>query len=142
MKNSCLILVLFLTLGISSKTFSQYQPIPIDTFQIGFDLSVSKAIVNRGANYYYNGAKADIYALLKNRQFNYGRVRIFHTPNGLSGVVNTLPYTIALSKSIKNAGLKLLLDFHYSDTWADPAAQTKPAAWQSLSYSLLCDSVY
>ena len=142
MKSNHLLLIILLTLSNFSKGSAQYKPIPIDSFQIGFDLSVSKAILNRGANYYYNGAKTDIYALLKNRQFNYGRVRIFHTPNGLSGVVNTLPYTIALAKSIKGAGLKLLLDFHYSDTWADPAAQTKPAAWQSLSYALLCDSVY
>jgi arabinogalactan endo-1,4-beta-galactosidase len=47
-----------------------------------------------------------------------------------------------MATRVKQSGLKFLLDIHYSDTWADPAHQTKPAAWQSLSYTQLVDSVY
>jgi len=55
---------------------------------------------------------------------------------------NSLEYTIALSKKIIAAGMTLLLDFHYSDTWADPAHQIKPRAWENLSFDVLTDSVY
>src|SRR5205823_14448063 len=50
--------------------------------------------------------------------------------------------TKQMAKRIKAAGLKFLLDFHYSDTWADPGKQYKPSAWKGLNFSLLKDSVY
>ncbi|MCB0823298.1 MAG: glycosyl hydrolase 53 family protein, partial [Bacteroidales bacterium] len=52
-----------------------------------------------------------------------------------------LPYTLAMAKRVKAAGLKLLLDFHYSDYWADPQQQYKPAAWADLDFEALKDSV-
>jgi len=70
---------------------------------------------------------------------NYVRLRVWHTPaNG----ANNLSETLTLAQRISEAGLKLLLNIHYSDTWADPGRQTKPAAWQGIPFEALKDSVY
>ena len=74
--------------------------------------------------------------------YNIARVRLFVTPKGTTGVVQNLAYVTTLSKRIKEAGLKLMLDFHYSDTWADPSNQWTPAVWTSLTESQLADTIY
>lgn len=51
--------------------------------------------------------------------------------------INNLDYTLPLAQRVKNAGLQLMLDFHYSDTWADPGQQAKPAAWAGLTFAQL-----
>jgi beta-galactosidase len=53
-----------------------------------------------------------------------------------------LEHTKLMAKRIKAAGLKFLLDFHYSDTWADPGKQFKPTAWRGLSFPVLKDSMF
>ena len=60
----------------------------------------------------------------------------------LKPVINSLDYTVKLAKRIKKANLKFLLDFHYSDTWADPGHQIKPKAWEGLSFPQLEKAVY
>jgi len=137
--------VFFFVLILSGYPLSgQYQPKSVASFQAGADLSMAKAILDKGGVYQVDGSPADVFAAFKNRKFDYARLRIFHTPDGRSsnGTVNSLPYTIALAKLIKASGMKLLLDFHYSDSWADPGKQTKPAAWTALSFNTLNDSVY
>ncbi len=74
--------------------------------------------------------------------FNTARVRLFVNPTNATGVVQDLDYVLALSKRIKAAGMKLMLDFHYSDTWADPSNQWTPAAWTSLSETQLQQRIY
>jgi arabinogalactan endo-1,4-beta-galactosidase len=123
--------------------FGQYQPININSFQIGSDLSMAKAIIDKGGIYYADGVQVEVIPAFQSRKFEYARLRLFHSPNGSSsyGTVNSLSYTIALAKVIKASGMKLLLDFHYSDTWADPGNQTKPAAWAALDFIRLNDSI-
>ena len=76
------------------------------------------------------------------------RVRLFVDPAKASdkdkkqGVCQDLDYVTALGKRIKEAGLQFLLDFHYSDSWADPAKQNKPSAWSSMSVEQLNDVMY
>jgi arabinogalactan endo-1,4-beta-galactosidase len=105
---------------------------------------MAKAIIDKGGVYLVDGSPVDVFAAFKNRKFDYARLRLFHTPDGSgsNGTVNSLSYTIALAKLIKASGMKLLLDFHYSDSWADPGKQTKPAAWAALNFNALNDSVY
>lgn len=55
----------------------------------------------------------------------------------LYNYTNNLDYTLPLALRVKNAGLQFMLDFHYSDTWADPGHQAKPAAWANLTFSQL-----
>ncbi|MBR1809702.1 MAG: glycosyl hydrolase 53 family protein [Paludibacteraceae bacterium] len=75
--------------------------------------------------------------------YNIARVRLFVNPDKTDvGVVQDLQYAVALSKRIKDAGLALMFDFHYSDTWADPSNQWTPAAWTSIPQTALPDTVY
>ncbi len=109
---------------------------------IGGDFSVLKKLEDLGATYKWNNQAVDALQLFSSNGYNWGRLRLFHTPNMEGPVCNSLSYTIAAAKKIKAAGMKLLLNFHYSDTWADPGKQYKPAAWASLPFSVLTDSVY
>jgi arabinogalactan endo-1,4-beta-galactosidase len=63
-------------------------------------------------------------------------------PSGQGIFVNNLPYTIALGRRAKQAGFLLLLDLHYSPTWADPGTQTKPAAWANLQFDALTRTMH
>ena len=74
--------------------------------------------------------------------FNIIRVRLFVNPTGDTGVIQDLDYVKAFGKRIKEAGLKLMLDFHYSDYWADPSNQWTPAAWANLSDDELYQKIY
>src|SRR5512146_2350388 len=103
----------------------------------GGDISALARIEQAGGVYRNNGTSGDAIAILKAQGSNTFRLRLFVDPNNQDVQVNDLPYTIALAKRIKSAGAKLVLDLHYSDTWADPAHQTLPAAWANLSASAL-----
>lgn len=123
---------------------AQYQPINIESFQLGTDLSLVKAILDNNGVYKYENAPDDVFSIFKEGGYNYVRLRIFHKPNmdESYGTVNSLEYTLALAAQVKAAGFKLLLDFHYSDTWADPGNQQVPAAWSGLTFNTLQDSIY
>jgi arabinogalactan endo-1,4-beta-galactosidase len=96
----------------------------------------------RGVQYKEAGQVKDALAIFKDNGFNYIRLRLFVNPDGTRGQVNTLDYTIALAKRAKAAGFKFLLDFHYSDKWADPGKQFIPDAWKDLTHAQLVDRVY
>jgi len=134
-------LIISLTL-LNSSLQAQTKVSNADDFIIGADLSLVKQIIDNGGIYYIEDQPVDVIDAFKERQYNYARLRLFHSPNGIDGVVNSLDYTIELAKNIKSKGLKLLLDFHYSDTWADPSQQNKPVAWQELDFNTLADSIY
>ena len=104
---------------------------------IGADITSVQAAEARGATY-SDGTKRDIFELLKSHGFNYIRLRTFVDPKAADGYDKQngyadLAHTIAFGKRIKAAGMGFLLDFHYSDNWADPGKQCVPIAWQSLT---------
>jgi len=104
----------------------------------GADISALQEIEDCGGIFTENGILKDPLMILKENGINFIRLRIWHTPaNGYCG----LEYTLITAERVKAAGLKLLLDFHYSDTWADPGNQTMPAAWENLDLADLKDSV-
>ncbi len=117
---------------------------------VGGDISLLKAYEDHGANYLdVNGNKIQsVLPYLKGLKMNAMRVRLFHTPaNATSaekgqGVIQDLAYVKKLGKQIKDNGFKFMLDFHYSDTWADPSNQYLPKAWEGLSDADLQDSLY
>jgi arabinogalactan endo-1,4-beta-galactosidase len=74
--------------------------------------------------------------------FNIIRLRLFVNPTGATGVIQDLDYVKTFGQRIKEAGLKLMLDFHYSDYWADPSNQWTPSAWVSLSDEELYQKIY
>ena len=102
------------------------------------------------AHYYdINGQViADVVAWVKQQGWNAARVRLFVNPENASsehrgqGVIQNLDTVKVLGARIKAAGMKFMLDFHYSDTWADPAMQYTPAAWASLDDESLTQQVY
>ena len=87
---------------------------------------------------------SDVLAFFHQEGLNAMRVRLFVDPSKDSdkAVCQDIDYVKALGKRIKDAGMKLMLDFHYSDTWADPAKQWTPDAWKSLSDEQLYDKIY
>ncbi|TMI93442.1 MAG: DUF4982 domain-containing protein [Bacteroidetes bacterium] len=114
---------------------------------LGADISFLPQLEDRGMKFSDKGVQKDAIWILKEHGFNYVRLRIFNNPSADSGYSPgkgfcDLEHTKQMAKRIKAAGLKFLLDFHYSDTWADPGKQYKPSAWKGLSFPVLKDSVY
>ena len=95
----------------------------------GADISALPTFERHGATYRSGRTPGDALALLRARGVDCFRLRLFVAPNGEGVVNNDLAYTIALAQRVRRSGARLLLDLHYSDTWADPAKQFKPAAW-------------
>ena len=117
------------------------------TKMLGADISFLPELEARGIHFSDNKGQRDAIEILKDHGFNYVRLRIFNEPARDSGYSPgkgfcDLAHTLAMAKRVKAAGLRLLLDFHYSDYWADPGKQYKPAAWRGLDFPALADSVY
>ncbi|MFA5292148.1 MAG: glycosyl hydrolase 53 family protein [Phycisphaerae bacterium] len=117
------------------------QALDAKEFYIGADISAITVLEKQGAVYREKGKPKDLIAILKDNGFNSVRLRLFVNPNGTGGVTNDLPYTLALAKRAKAGGMKLLLNFHYSDTWADPQQQIKPKAWENMPFEELKQTV-
>jgi arabinogalactan endo-1,4-beta-galactosidase len=106
----------------------------------GIDLSTLPLVEAGGGKFYdFSGNQRDVFDILKENGINYVRLRIWNDPNnGICG----RDATLAMAKRIKKAGMGFFLDFHYSDTWADPGKQEKPAAWKSLDFAGLNKAIY
>ncbi len=130
---------------IISSTLSN-KTNPANTFikkkvdkMLGADISFLPELEAGGIKFSDKGVEKDAIDILKDHGFNYVRLRIFNDPAADSGYSPKkgfcdLQHTLEMAKRIKKSGLKLLLDFHYSDTWADPGKQFKPVAWKGLSF--------
>jgi arabinogalactan endo-1,4-beta-galactosidase len=106
----------------------------------GADVSSLQRSLDLGAKYYNAaGTAADPLDVLKGAGVNYARLRIWNNP--ASGY-NNLAKVLIDAKRVKAKGLALMVDFHYSDTWADPGKQFKPAAWASHGIAALQTDVY
>jgi len=112
------------------------------SFYSGGDISTLLKMEKFGAVYRENGVAGDALQIFKNHGMNTIRLRLFHTPNDSGPVCNSLDYTLEFARRIKEKQMQWMLDFHYSDTWADPGKQFIPAAWENLSYEMMQDSVY
>ncbi len=113
-------------------------PAQAGTFIQGADVSFLPQIEEVGGVYQSDGVPNDCLSILRDHGLDTIRLRLWHNPGeGHSGLAETL----ALAERVRCAGFNLMLDFHYSDTWADPGHQTKPAAWESLPLTVLADSV-
>ena len=150
--------MLFLTAcaapGQSSNTVpSQTQPaektlnLPED-FILGMDASCVPSLENSGVKYYdHNGTEKDVYQILSENGINYIRVRIWNDPydangNGYGGGNCDLANAIAIGQRATKYGLKLLVNFHYSDFWADPGKQAVPKAWKDLDIDAKSEALY
>lgn len=114
---------------------------------IGADISFLPQFEDKGRRYYEDGIQKDAVKIMADHGFNYIRLRVFVNPENEKGYSPGrgfcgLDHTLGMARRVKDAGMKLLVNFHYSDYWADPQQQNKPEAWASLDYELLKDSVY
>lgn len=130
---------------VQASTFT--GAVDTDDFIRGVDVSTLDMLEELGANYYQNSVKSDALTILHNNGANYVRLKLWVDPydehgNTYGGGNNDYETTLALAKRAKNLGMKILIDFHLSDFWADPANQIKPKAWKNLSYSQLQDTLY
>ncbi|TSA28634.1 MAG: hypothetical protein D4R67_03450 [Bacteroidetes bacterium] len=130
-----------------TPTPEQLQPArkPVDRM-IGADISFLPQIEAQGKKFYENGQEKDAIQLLGDHGFNYIRLRIFVNPENEKGYSPGegycgLDHTLKMARRVRDAGMKILLDFHYSDYWADPQQQNKPLAWSGVDFETLKDSV-
>jgi arabinogalactan endo-1,4-beta-galactosidase len=110
-------------------------------FLVGGDISMLTKIEELGGVFRDEDKAGDFLEIVKKYGSNCQRIRIFVHPTYRNAVVQDTAYAIALAKRIKSHGMKVLLDFHYSDTWADPGHQRKPAAWSGLDFEALVAKV-
>ena len=109
---------------------------------VGADISFLPQIESRGMSFFENGVEKDIMDLLADHGFNYIRLRLFVNPENEKGYSPEkgfcgLDSTKLMARRAREAGMKLLLNFHYSDYWADPQKQNKPKAWENLDFEAL-----
>ena len=133
--------------AVFSLAFAGTTMTKADNFINGADISILDEMEQSGAIYKINGKQQDPLTILKNNGVNYVRLRLWVDPydangNAYGAGTNDLNRTLKLAKRAKNKGLKVLLDFHYSDFWVDPGKQNLPKAWQNQSFEQLNSSVY
>lgn len=117
----------------------EMKPDSNPTFIKGLDLSFTPMLEEYGIKFYVSEKSDDILQIAKSKGINTIRVRIWNNP---SDKHSSLAEVAEFAKRVKAKGLRFWLDFHYSDTWADPGHQEKPKAWQGLDVNTLNDSVY
>ncbi|WP_302518860.1 glycosyl hydrolase 53 family protein [Megamonas funiformis] len=113
----------------------------------GADVSIMPELERNGTKFYDNGIEQDGLTILKNHGVNWIRVRIWNNPyvvgpEGVGGGNTDEAKAIEMAKRAKALGMKVLVDFHYSDFWVDPGQQKKPDAWKNDSGDKLVDDVY
>ena len=109
-------------------------------FYLGVDLSYVNEMEDCGAVYHVNGESQDPFVLFDEKGANLVRARLWHDPDWTT--YSTVPDVTKTFSRAKAQGMSTLLDFHYSDNWADPGKQTIPAAWQSIEEEDLPKTVY
>jgi arabinogalactan endo-1,4-beta-galactosidase len=117
------------------------NPAPPSTvdFAKGGDISWLTEMEAAGKKFYNSGgAEQECMALLKSLGMNTIRLRVWVNP---SPAWNNTADVLAKAIRAKNLGMRIMIDFHYSDTWADPGHQTKPAAWAAQDFATLKNSL-
>ena len=119
-----------------------------DEFIMGMDASCVPSLEAGGVKYYdHDGVEKDVYEILSENGINYIRVRIWNDPfdsngKGYGGGNCDIDNAVEIGKRATEHGMKLLVDFHYSDFWADPAKQMAPKAWKGMSIDEKTEALY
>lgn len=119
-----------------------------DDFYRGMDASAVLALENSGVKYYnFDGEKQDVFMTLAQAGVNYIRLRVWNDPydengNGYGGGNNDVATAIVLGQRATKYGMKVCIDFHYSDFWADPKKQFVPKAWEGMDIEEKSDALY
>ena len=119
-----------------------------DDFYRGMDASAVLALENSGVKYYnFDGEEQDVFMTLAQSGVNYIRLRVWNDPydengNGYGGGNNDVATAITLGQRATKYGMKVCIDFHYSDFWADPKKQFVPKAWEGMDIEEKADALY
>lgn len=114
----------------------------------GMDASSVQALENSGVKYYnYDGKEQDVFETLAESGVNYIRLRVWNDPydkdgNGYGGGNNDVDTAIKLGQRATKYGMKVCIDFHYSDFWAAPKRQHTPKAWEGMDIDEKSDALY
>lgn len=130
-------------------TINKVENMTDSTIQ-GMDISSYNALKNAGVKFYdKDGKEASLLKILSDNGVNYIRIRIWNDPYNEKGETyggggNDVETGLKIAREAKEYGMKILLDFHYSDFWADPAQQIIPKAWKADKDNpeKMCDHVY
>ncbi len=140
--------LLALALNICSCSHAQStsenpNPSP-NAFAKGADVGWLSQMEATGYHFYdFDGSEKECLQLLKNRGINTIRLRVWVNPS--TDKTNghcSKEETVAMAIRAKNMGMRVMIDFHYSDSWADPSKQNKPAAWANHTFAELLNDVY
>ena len=122
-----------------------------EDFVKGVDVSSYLALKASGVKYYdYEGKELDdagFFSFLKDCGVNYVRIRVWNNPydennNGFGGGNNDLAKAVTMGKLATDAGMRVMIDFHYSDFWTDPGKQKSPRAWEGMSIEDKATALY
>lgn len=133
-----------LLVGLSASASGQQAalPKPLARFAAGVDISELGTLEQHGAVYRLHGRAENPYKILHRAGINWVRVRLFVHPSGAGPLTNDLAYALAEARAAHRRHLHVLLDMHFSDTWADPSKQGIPAAWEGLNHEQLVRQVH
>lgn len=135
-------LLFFLITGFSLDAVSKKKI--KNVFAKGADISWLPQMEATGYQFYNdNGVKEDCFKILKDHGLNAIRLRVFVNPSDdkASGHCSK-DETVAMALRAKKWGMKVMIDFHYSDSWADPGKQRKPKAWEGHDFPTLLNDLY
>jgi len=119
-----------------------------EDFILGMDASCVPALEASGVTYYdHTGAQKSPYEILSENGINYIRVRVWNDPfdangNGYGGGNCDIENAVIVGKQATEHGMKLLVNFHYSDFWADPGKQMVPKAWKGMDIDAKSEALY
>jgi arabinogalactan endo-1,4-beta-galactosidase len=140
---------LFLTASIFAADTNMLKNSRTGPFILGADISWTLEDESDGAEYFDHGVKKDLFQILKDYKFNYIRMRVFVNPTSTNGYARRrseafcdLEHTKKLAARAKAAGMGVLLDIHYGDTWTSPGHQDKPVAWKDYDFQQLTRAVH
>ena len=119
-----------------------------EDFILGMDASCIPALEASGVKFYdHDGTEKDVYQILSENGINYIRVRVWNDPydangNGYGGGNCDIANAIEIGKRATQYGMQLLVNFHYSDFWADPGKQMVPKAWRGMNIDEKSEALY
>lgn len=137
------------TKPVASETLyvEKVENLPED-FILGMDASCVPALEASGVKYYdHDGVEKNVYEILSENGINYIRVRVWNDPydaegNGYGGGNCDIENAVVIGKLATEHGMKLLVNFHYSDFWADPGKQMTPKAWRGMEFEEKSEALY
>ena len=129
-----------------ARTDAAESPVEYLRPLVGADISFVPQQEAEGRKFSDKGEAKDVLEILRDHRFNWIRLRLFVDPASDKGYSKEgycgLEQTLAMAKRVKAAGMNLLLDFHYSDTWADPGKQFTPSSWADFKGDALVEKMH